>query len=192
MAEFGIKDSGARATFESGMTRDVEDDKIDWTLVFDGPMLRRYAEHLTKGAKKYSPRNWMKASGEAEYDRFKRSLLRHLVAYLSGETDEDHAAAVIFNLNGMEYVKDKPKVALQRPVLGGRRLTESDVLPHAGTASFAEQDASLDTYEDGTPRAIGLRMPFEPRTPLSPSEQGDRRGGVTESIQRILDQDELA
>lgn len=102
---FGIKDSGARAEFDSGMVRDVEDDKIDWTLVFDGPMLKRYAEHLTKGAKKYSPRNWAKASGQAEYERFKRSLLRHLVAFLNGEVDEDHAAACVFNLNGMLYVE---------------------------------------------------------------------------------------
>jgi dATP/dGTP diphosphohydrolase len=87
------------------MVRDTEADKLDYSLIFDGPMLKRWAAHLTKGAQKYSPRNWMKASGEAELERFKRSFLRHAVAYLDGETDEDHAAAIIFNINGMEYVR---------------------------------------------------------------------------------------
>lgn len=122
--EFEIKDSGARTEFAGGMVRDVEDDKIDWTLVFDGPMLKRYAEHLTKGAKKYAPRNWMKASGPEEYARFKRSLLRHLVAYLNGETDEDHAAAVIFNLNGMEYVSGKAKIVVTRSSHSGLRAPD--------------------------------------------------------------------
>lgn len=106
--EFTIKDSGARESFDSGMVRDTEDGKLDYSLVFDGPMFKRWAAHLTKGAKKYAPRNWMKASGEAEYERFKRSFLRHMVAYFDGEVDEDHAAAMMFNLNGMEYVKGKP------------------------------------------------------------------------------------
>lgn len=87
------------------MVRDVEDNKIDYTLVLDGPMFQRWAAHLTKGAQKYAPRNWMQADGPEEYERFKRSLLRHLFAYLRGETDEDHAAACLFNLNGMEYVR---------------------------------------------------------------------------------------
>lgn len=128
------------------MVRDVEDDKTDWTLVFDGPMLKRYAEHLTKGAKKYSPRNWMKASGDAEYDRFKRSLLRHLVAYLNGETDEDHAAAVIFNLNGMEYVKGIDKI---RSSVGSQHVGIVERLQQSGIS--AAQDASLGTTRSYPP-----------------------------------------
>lgn len=89
------------------MVRDTEDGKIDYSLIFDGPMLDRWAEHMTKGAKKYSARNWMKAAGQEEYERFKRSFLRHMHQYLRGDLDEDHAAAMIFNLNGMEHVKEK-------------------------------------------------------------------------------------
>ena len=102
-----MKDSGARAQFDSGMVRDVEDDKTDYSLILDGPMFDRWAEHLTKGAKKYAPRNWMKASGDAELQRFKRSALRHFLQWYRGEADEDHAAATIFNINGAEYVKDR-------------------------------------------------------------------------------------
>jgi hypothetical protein len=103
--DFAIKDSGKREEFDSGMVRDTEDGKLDYSLIFDGPMLKRWAAHLTKGAVKYTPRNWMKASGPKEEERFRRSLLRHLVAYLDGETDEDHAAAIFFNVNGIEYVR---------------------------------------------------------------------------------------
>jgi len=103
---FTIKDSGERHQFESGMVRDVTDDKIDYTLALDGPMFKRLAIHLTKGAKKYAKRNWMKARGEAELERFKESATRHFFQWLNGDTDEDHAAATIFNVNGAEYVKE--------------------------------------------------------------------------------------
>jgi Domain of unknown function (DUF5664) len=102
-----VKDSGTRESFDSGMVRDTEEGKTDYTLVFDGPMFKRWAEHLTKGAVKYAPRNWMQASSKTELERFKRSFLRHAVAYLNGDVDEDHAAAMVFNINGMEYVKDQ-------------------------------------------------------------------------------------
>ena len=108
VAEFEIKDSGERASFESGMVRDVSDDKMEWALVADGPMLARWAQHLTNGAKKYSKRNWMLASGEAEYERFRESAFRHFMQWYSGDRDEDHAAAVFFNINGTEYVKCRP------------------------------------------------------------------------------------
>lgn len=102
-----IKDSGKRIEFDSGMVRDVTEDKVDFSLIMDGPMFHRWAEHLTAGAKKYDARNWMKASGAAELDRFRESALRHMIQWFYGATDEDHAAAVMFNLNGAEYVLQK-------------------------------------------------------------------------------------
>ncbi|MDG6938297.1 MAG: hypothetical protein JRN42_07160 [Nitrososphaerota archaeon] len=104
---FVVKDSGRRREFESGMVRDVEEGKTDFLLVFDGPMLERWAEHLTKGAKKYSPRNWMKAEGEEELRRFRSSAARHFFQWLRGDQDEDHAAAVFFNINGAAYVEGR-------------------------------------------------------------------------------------
>lgn len=105
--EFVIKDSGKREQFSSGMVRDISGNKTDYTLILDGPMFERWAIHLTNGAKKYAKRNWMKAAGEEEYNRFKESALRHLIQWFHGERDEDHAAAVFFNINGAEYVKEK-------------------------------------------------------------------------------------
>lgn len=107
--EFVTKDSGQRVEFASGMKRDVSTNKTLWHLVRSGPMYRRWAELLTRGAVKYGEDNWLLASGEAELKRFKESLTRHFEQYLAGDTDEDHAAAVIFNINGMEYVKERMK-----------------------------------------------------------------------------------
>ncbi len=104
---FLVKDSGKREQFESGMVRDVTEGKIDYSLVFDGPMFERWAQHMTKGAVKYSKRNWMKAAGQAEFERFRESALRHFVQWFMGKTDEDHAAATVFNINGAEYVSEK-------------------------------------------------------------------------------------
>lgn len=102
-----VKDSGQRETFTSGMMRDVATGKIDYSLVLDGPMFQRWAQHLTAGAKKYDARNWMKANGQAELDRFRESALRHFIQWFQGETDEDHAAAVYFNINGACYVQKR-------------------------------------------------------------------------------------
>ena len=104
---FEIKDSGERTQFSSGMQRDVTTGKIDYTLALDGPMFERYAIHLTKGAEKYEKRNWLKASGLEELNRFEESALRHLLQWLRGDRDEDHASAVWFNVNGAEYVREQ-------------------------------------------------------------------------------------
>jgi hypothetical protein len=109
---FEVKDSGSRQEFDSGMVRDTQDGKIDYTVVLDGPMLDRWAEHLTKAKQKYPDirpgvANWTLAAGEEELVRFRKSAFRHFRQWLRGDSDEDHAAAVIFNLNGYEYVKEK-------------------------------------------------------------------------------------
>ena len=107
MSEFEVKDSGTREEFEGGMVRDTTAGKVDPTLVLDGPMLERWAEHLSKGAVKYSKRNWMLAKGDTEYERFQESAFRHFLQWMRGDRDEDHAAAVFFNINGAEYVRER-------------------------------------------------------------------------------------
>lgn len=110
--DYTIKDSGKRETLAGGMVRDTTEGKVDYTLVLDGPMFDRNAQHLTKGAKKYAARNWMKcAQGTPEerkltQDRFLQSALRHFLQWTRGDRDEDHAAAVYFNINGYEYLRD--------------------------------------------------------------------------------------
>ncbi len=106
MAKFKTKDSGKRKEFESGMVRDTEDNKPRYDLVYF-PMFKRWAELMDRGAKKYGKRNWEKANGEEELDRFRASAFRHFIQWLDNEQDEDHAAAVFFNISGAEMVKNK-------------------------------------------------------------------------------------
>lgn len=108
--DFVIKDSGERAQFSSGMVRDTTTNKTDFELPLNGPMFDRWAQHLTKGAVKYPDvelgvPNWTLANGREELIRFRKSAMRHFRQWLKGDVDEDHAAAVFFNINGYEYVK---------------------------------------------------------------------------------------
>lgn len=110
--DFQVKDSGERQSFASGMVRDVTTGKIDWHRVADGPMLKRWAEHLTRGNTKYPDvqpgvPNWTLAAGAEELARFKASAFRHFMQWYLGDRDEDHAAATYFNINGYEYVRDR-------------------------------------------------------------------------------------
>ncbi len=109
---FETKDSGERRQFDSGMMRDVDSDKILWHLTASGPMLQRWAELMTRGVPKYGEDNWLLAEGEEEYKRFRSSAYRHFMQWWKGlEPEEDHAAAVIFNIDGAEYVKAKMHVS---------------------------------------------------------------------------------
>lgn len=111
----GLKDSGQRLAYASGMVRDVDDDKPTFDLIipegipYKELMLTRWAEQLRKGAIKYSRRNWEKADSMEELERAKGSAFRHFMQWFVGEIDEDHAAAVFFNINEVETIKYKQK-----------------------------------------------------------------------------------
>jgi DNA polymerase II small subunit/DNA polymerase delta subunit B len=107
LAEFEVvKDSGERIEYNSGMVRDTQEGKPDYTLV-DLPMLERWAMHMTLGAKKYGRENWQLARSLDELIRFRASAFRHFIQWLRGDRDEDHAAAVYFNIAAAEHVKEK-------------------------------------------------------------------------------------
>lgn len=129
------------------MVRDVTDDKIDYTLAIDGPMFKRLAIHLTKGAAKYAKRNWMKARGQQELDRFKESATRHFFQWLNGDTDEDHAAAVVFNINGAEYVKELMQAQTDAITEASRQMQQELTRQYASssfpiTARYLEDDGA--------------------------------------------------
>jgi hypothetical protein len=105
--QFITKDSGERVVFEAtGMVRDVQRGKARFDLIYK-PLLWRWAELMARGAEKYGERNWERAATQLEMDRFKASAERHLQQYLRGDLDEDHVAAVFFNLSGAEYVRER-------------------------------------------------------------------------------------
>jgi hypothetical protein len=104
--QFVTKDSGKRVQFASGMVRDTQEGKPRFDLV-EMDLLWRIAGLYGRGAVKYSPNNWRKAKGKAELDRFKESAIRHFMQWFRGDTDEDHAAAVYFNIAGHDWLKNK-------------------------------------------------------------------------------------
>jgi dATP/dGTP diphosphohydrolase len=111
MTDYETKDSGKRAEYDSGMRRDTDEGKARLDLVY-WPMVRRWADLMQRGAIKYGEENWRLADSTEEATRFRSSLLRHLDQYLSGETDEDHAAAVFYNLSALEYLREVKNVIL--------------------------------------------------------------------------------
>lgn len=111
MTTYETKDSGVHQEYESGMRRDSQDGKPRFDLIrtklqpYEEQMVYRYAMLLARGAAKYDARNWEDGCGQEELDRAKASLLRHTEQLVAGETDEDHAAAVWFNTQAIEYFR---------------------------------------------------------------------------------------
>lgn len=111
--DFVTLDSGERIEFDSGMRRDTEAGKPRFDLLlaegvpYQAQMLTRFARLLGRGAEKYGDRNWEQADSDAEMERMRSSALRHMMQWAAGERDEDHAAAVMFNLMAYETTRLK-------------------------------------------------------------------------------------
>jgi hypothetical protein len=113
--DYITKDSGEKKEYDSGMRRDITTGKPTFHLVIprDIPyretMFYRWAALLGRGAEKYGDRNWELSNSDEELERFKSSAFRHFIQWFHGEYDEDHAAAVMFNINAYETVNYKIK-----------------------------------------------------------------------------------
>jgi hypothetical protein len=111
--DYETKDSGKREEYDSGMVRDTQDGKPRFDLLFvkdmpyDQQPLTRWAALLERGATKYGEENWTLADSEAELRRFRASAARHFAQWIAGETDEDHMAAVMFNMTAVAYMEWK-------------------------------------------------------------------------------------
>jgi hypothetical protein len=109
--KYQTKDSGARQEYSTGMRRDLQDGKPDFSLLYPEAVpykeqcITRWAELMERGRAKYGSRNWELASTDEEATRFKASAARHFHQWMLGETDEDHLAATWFNMQALEYVK---------------------------------------------------------------------------------------
>lgn len=91
---------------ESGMVRSNPEGKPDYTLI-DLHMLEREAKLLTENAADKGAHNWRNASTPEDLERAKASAWRHFLAWQRGETDEDHAAALRFNISVVERVRNQ-------------------------------------------------------------------------------------
>lgn len=102
-----------KKTYESGMQRDQSEGKPRYDLIFplnskrEDSLIHRWAVLLEKGATHYGDRNWEKAKTTEDLMRFKESAFRHFMSWFFDEDDEDHAASLCFNVQGVEYVRGK-------------------------------------------------------------------------------------
>ena len=140
------------------MVRDTEEGKTDFTYVLPGPMLERWAIHLMKGAVKYDKNNWLKAKTQAALDRYERSALRHIRQWITGENTweydedldewveiiEDHAAAVLFNINGAEYVRAILEAAAKAEDKGPGNVLAGGLLGQTLDAYLKDEFPSID------------------------------------------------
>lgn len=88
-----VSDSGQREEFSTGSRRDTREGKGRFDLI-STIALRRLARHYENGATKYGDRNWEKGQ---PLSRYLDSAMRHLIALLECQHDEDHASAVAWN-----------------------------------------------------------------------------------------------
>jgi hypothetical protein len=103
-----LKSSGAQEKFSTGSVRDTQEGKPRYHLI--SPLaLRRLAIHMAKGAAKYGDRNWEKGQ---DTERTMESLMRHLEAVRRGDTDEDHEAALLFNVMSIVHTREAIKLGL--------------------------------------------------------------------------------
>lgn len=145
MSDWQTKDSGERTQFAGGGQRDTQAGKprfdLCWpeSVPYEDQLLTRFAALMGRGAEKYTDRNWEFFADKVALDRARGSALRHCLQWYNGEVDEDHAAAVIFNIMAAEYV---------RGILDGRW-------------SPRQAEAKLTTLEDLYATVMTLPIPAE-------------------------------
>lgn len=100
--DYNLKDSGERQEFSTGARRDIQKGKGYYYLISPF-MLERLAKWLEKGAQKYGERNWELGM---PFSRFVDSAFRHLVKFMLGMEDEDHLAAIIFNIMAIIHFQE--------------------------------------------------------------------------------------
>lgn len=95
-------DNGKRRQFASGAVRDTTDGKPRPDLISPLALLR-VGEWMARGVDHYGERNWEKG---IPFSVCYASLLRHVLKFAAGRTDEDHLAAVVFNAQAMMHYQE--------------------------------------------------------------------------------------
>lgn len=106
-----LKDSGSRQQFNSGAVRDNGKGKGRFDLL-STQMLFRLAKHYENGALKYEPRNFEKGM---PISRCVDAAMRHLTKYLAGWNDEDHLAAVCWNVAAIMLYEERMPELMDLP-----------------------------------------------------------------------------
>lgn len=100
-------------SFKSGAIRDKEDGKEDYTETISWTAFKRYAQYMTAKKSKYGSGNFKKG---IPIDSYEKSLVRHVQKYLANkyeggedEKNEDHLAAIVFNVFGIMHEEARKK-----------------------------------------------------------------------------------
>lgn len=98
------KPDKATVTLGSGMVRSDDTGKPDYTTI-GLDFLEELAVHMTANIESKGYNNWKKASTEEDELRARRSAWRHFVAFQRGDDDENHAAALVYNVMVVRHVR---------------------------------------------------------------------------------------
>lgn len=105
---YTIKDSGTRRSYQTGAVRDGATGKGRFDLL-PYEALYEYALHSEMGAVKYDARNWEKGIALSV---FLDSAARHLYKLVAGWDDENHAAAVMWNMGSFIATRSRIKAGI--------------------------------------------------------------------------------
>jgi len=112
------RDSGEKAVHSDGVQRDKESGKTKFTLMFpegvpmEQQLIVRVAELYTRGAEKYGDRNWENSCAPDTLVHHRDALWRHFMNfYFDVQDGEDHAAAIVWNINAVELTRRNIELA---------------------------------------------------------------------------------
>jgi len=118
-----VKDSGKREEFATGSRRDSREGKGRYDLI-PPYSLKRLAVHYENGAVKYGDNNWKKGQ---PLGRYLDSAMRHIQNTLDGQTDEDHAVAVAWNIFAFMWTANEIEEGRLPAELDDKNLTSKGV-----------------------------------------------------------------
>ena len=102
------KQSIDNTVYKTGAQRDGRKGKLRLSLVPHEP-LKRVMKRYLDGAETYGENNWMKGM---QYSVYYDSAMRHMQAWWSGDENEDHAAAVVWNMLCAMWTEDNADMHL--------------------------------------------------------------------------------
>ena len=101
--------------FGTGAIRDTQEGKEDYTETISWTAMKRFAKYMTGKKAKYGQGNFKKG---IPIENYEQSLLRHVQKYMENkyeggvvETEEDHLAAMVFNIFGIMHEEERVKKA---------------------------------------------------------------------------------
>lgn len=99
-----IQDNGTRMTYPGGGNREAREGKGREDLI-EPELIFRLGVWYELGAKKYGDRNWEKGISVKDCVA---AIIRHIFKYMAGWKDEDHLAAIAWNVAAIMRMEKYP------------------------------------------------------------------------------------